>query len=153
MKNITITDKDELVEIIKSIDVCSVGMVDGDKPYVLPFNFAYRDNCIYLHSGKGGRKLDVLNKNDNVSIAFEKDSVLNIRHENVACSYSMKFKSVILSGKALFVDDFDEKVDAMNFIMEHYTGKSFTYNKPAIDNIVIIKVEIEEISGRKRGYE
>lgn len=153
MNNKEITDKKEIEDIINSIPVCHIAIVDNEMPYSLPFNFGYKDNVIYLHSGKGGRKYEILQKNNNICISMERDSILNIRHENVACSYSMKFKSVIIFGKVIFLEDFDEKCTAMNIIMKHYSGRDhFKYNAPAINNVEIYKVEIEKITARKRGY-
>ena len=84
MKNIEITDIREIEAIIKKTRVCHVGMVDGEHPYVLPYNFGYKDKTVYLHSGPGGRKHDILQKNNRVCIAFDIDGELNIRNENVA---------------------------------------------------------------------
>jgi uncharacterized protein len=153
MKNFEITDIKEIEKIISKIPICHVGMVDEDKPYVVAFNFGYKDKSIYLHSAKTGRKIDILRRNNNVCITMESDSVLNIRHEQVACSYSMKFKSVVIEGKLEFVEDYNKKIEAMNIIMSNYTDKhDFTYNEPAINGVEVMKVCIEKITARKRGY-
>lgn len=153
MKNIEITDKAEIEEILKSILICHVAVVDDNLPYVFPMNFGYDNNSIYIHSAPKGRKIDILKKNKNVSISFEKDGVLNIRDKDVACSYSMKFKSVIIFGKVTFIEDFDEKVKALNFIMKQYTKRDdFTYNAPAVNGVAVMKIEIDKLTARKRGY-
>jgi nitroimidazol reductase NimA-like FMN-containing flavoprotein (pyridoxamine 5'-phosphate oxidase superfamily) len=153
MKNIPITNRQEIDELINSIKVCHVGFSDNDTPYVLPFNFGYDNEFVYLHSAKTGRKIQVLKNNNKVCISMQTDSVLNIRDESVACSYSMKFRSVIIDGKVEIIDDINEKCRIMNIIMNHYTGKEdFNYNFPAINNVEIMKVIIENISARKRGY-
>jgi len=152
MKHFEITHFPEIEKIINSVDVCNIAMVDGDKPYVLPFNFGYRDKIIYIHSGPGGRKTTVLKKNNNVCISFERDGELHFVSEGVACSYSMKFRSVIAEGKLQFIEDFDEKVEALNIIMKHYTKKEFEYSSPAVHGVCVMKIVIEKISGRKRGY-
>lgn len=153
MKNIEITDKAEIEEILKSILICHVAVVDDNLPYVFPMNFGYDNNSIYIHSAPKGRKIDILKKNNNVSISFEKDGILNIRDKDVACSYSMKFKSVIIFGKVTFIEDFDEKVKALNFIMKQYTKRDdFTYNAPAVNGVAVMKIEIDKLTARKRGY-
>ncbi|MBN2681739.1 MAG: pyridoxamine 5'-phosphate oxidase family protein [Bacteroidales bacterium] len=152
MKHFKIDFQPEIEAIIKSVNVCHIAMVDGDKPYVLPFNFGYKEQTIYIHSGKGGRKSDILRKNNNVCISFEKDSVLHFVNEGVACSYSMKFRSVIAEGKLHFVETNEEKIEALNIIMKHYTGKEFSYNLPAVEDVCVMKIEISSFSGRKRGY-
>jgi uncharacterized protein len=153
MKNVVIHNRAEIDEVIMSINVCHVAFCEADKPYVIPFNFGYDGEFLYLHSAKTGRKIDIISKNKNVCISFEKDSELNMRHENVACSYSMKFRSVIIEGNIECINEFVEKCRIMNIIMKHYTGKDdFSYNQPAINNVEIMKIHIKSISGRKRGY-
>ena len=124
-------------------------MVDGDKPYVIPMNFGYKDKTIYFHGAPEGQKIDVLHKNNNVCITFDIDHKLRYRDEHVACSWSMRFRSVVLSGKAIFIEDYNEKIDCLNIIMENYSDKKFNYNSPAVKNVKIWKVEINEITGKK----
>ena len=140
------------MNIISCCEVCYVGMVDEDNlPYVLPFNFGIKDDIIYLHSAPEGRKIDILNTKPDVCIAFSTGHELYHQHEQVACSYGMKFKSVLVSGKVSFIEDYDAKIEALNIIMHHYTPREFAYNAPAVNNVKVFKVQIEKISGKKRG--
>ncbi len=145
-------DKREIKEIIDRCEACFIGMVDPDGlPYVLPFNFAYEEGYVYIHSDKVGRKIDVLKANPNVCVAFSSDHKLYFRHETVACSYGMDYRSVLAFGKAEFIYDYDEKVRVMNLIMEKYTRKTFSYNKPAIDNVEVYRVAISKLEGKVSG--
>ena len=149
LKDREIKDFNEIEEILKTAQVCHVGMVDDGKPYVLPMNFGYVENTIYLHSAPDGKKIDILTKNNNVCISFDIDQKLKYRDEHVACSWGMRFRSVVLSGKVFFIEDNVEKINCLNIIMKHYTNKEFSYNLPAVKNVKIWKVEIEEITGKK----
>ena len=40
---------------------------DGNYPYAVPLNFAYKDNKIYFHCATNGHKLDAIKKNSKVS--------------------------------------------------------------------------------------
>lgn len=140
---------EEIEEIINKAMICHVGFADGDKPYVLPFNFGYENRTIYLHTAPEGKKNDILKKNNNICISFDIDSQLYFRNKEVACSYGMKYKSVVLSGKAIPVDNYEEKIRIMNIFMKKYTGEEFKYNAPAIKNVKIYRIETEEISGKK----
>ncbi|OFX19339.1 MAG: hypothetical protein A2033_13705 [Bacteroidetes bacterium GWA2_31_9] len=153
MKNIEITDKAEIEEILKSVPICHIALVDNNLPYVFPMNFGYENNIIYIHSAPTGRKIEIFKKNNAVSISMEKDSELSIRHKEVACSYSMKFRSIIIFGKVQFIEDFEEKINALNLIMRQYTNRNdFTYNAPAVNGVAVMKIEIEKLTARKRGY-
>lgn len=144
----------EIDEIISKCDACYLGMVEeGGIPYVLPFNFGYRDGNLYLHSGPGGKKFDVLSVNNRACAAFSTGHEIRGRHENVACSYFMKYRSVLLHGYIEMIQDYEEKVKALNIIMENYTGKDdFTYNSPAVNNVQTFRLIVEKAEGRSFGY-
>ena len=57
MKSRTITQQAEIEQVINSVDVCHIGMVNLEgNPYVLPFNFGYEEGVLYFHSGPEGKK-------------------------------------------------------------------------------------------------
>ncbi|HNV95506.1 MAG TPA: pyridoxamine 5'-phosphate oxidase family protein [Bacteroidales bacterium] len=147
-----ITRHDELLEVIRKSKVCHVGFVDGDKPYVLAFNFGFDENKIYLHCAKEGHKLNILAKNNNVCVYFDTDHEFFARHEEVACSYRMRYKSVQIMGKAILLNDYEEKVNALKIFMRQYSDRTFEFSKPSVDNVNIICIEIEKMTGRKFEY-
>ena len=147
-----IIELEELVDIIKKCKICHVGMVDGDTPYVLAMNFGYADQAIWLHCAKEGKKIDILKHNNKICIEFDTDHKLFARHEHVACSWRLAYRSVIVQGHALFIDDYDEKVKGLNIFMKNYSDQDFEYSKPSVDNIQIIKIPIESITGRSFEY-
>jgi len=46
-------------------------MIDGDKPYQIPLNYGYKDNSLYIHSARGGKKIDLLRANNLVHFQIE----------------------------------------------------------------------------------
>ena len=44
----------------KQAVICRVAMMDGNLPYIVPFNYGYRDGCIYIHSAPEGKKIDLI---------------------------------------------------------------------------------------------
>jgi len=149
-----ITRQDILRQVIQSCQVCSLAMADENCiPYVLPFNFGTDGQYIWFHSAMTGRKIDILKQNPTVCVIFSNDFELGHRHENVACSYFMKYKSVMINGNVEFVEDSELKKMGMNIIMKHYTGKDdFLYNTPAINNVMVFRLKLDDISGRSYGY-
>ena len=121
------------------------------EPYVLPMNFGYLDGIVYLHSSQDGRKMDILRQNPKVVLAFSTDYILRFQNEEVACSYSMKYRSILIYGQVEFIEDTDAKKEAMNVIMRQYTGKDFPYNMPAIREVCLYKVIPSEVTGRAYG--
>lgn len=152
MKNRKVTLKEELERIILKCDVCNLSMVDGNLPYVIPMNFGYADDKIYFHSSKEGRKIDILRRNTNVCISFSTDHQLRYQSENVACSYSMKYRSVLAKGNVSFIDSMEEKEEALSIIMKNYSDLDFAFNMPAVRDVAVFVVNIETLEGRAYGY-
>ncbi len=145
--------KEEIERIILQCDVCNLAMVDLDNnPYVIPMNFGYEQDVVYLHSAQTGKKMDILAKNRQVSLSFSTDHELRWQSEKVACSYSMKYRSVLASGRVEFIEDLDEKATALNIIMKNYTDGEFTYNDPALRDVAVFRVVLETLEGRAYGY-
>jgi len=94
--------------------------------------------------------LDILGSNNKVCFEFDIDH--RIVKAQDACGWSMNYRSVIGFGKASILDDSEEKITAINTIITRYAGKSLPYSKAKLKDMVIIKVEIESITGKESGY-
>jgi hypothetical protein len=136
-------------DILSRATVCRLGLCDGGRPYVVPLCFGYKDNTLYFHCAGQGKKLDILRKNNNV--CFEVDIDHELIKGKAACEWGMKYKSVIGFGKAVFVEDAELKRKALDVIMKQYAEGTFEYPANAIENIVVIKVEIESMTGKQSG--
>ena len=148
-KDREIEDKQEIEEIIKSASICRLGLSYNDLPYIVPMNFGYKDNCLFFHSAKEGKKLDIIRENSN--ICFEIDIETKIIKNKKPCNWGMEYKSIIGFGHAYIISDFSAKKEALNTIMNNYTTRNFEFNEKAVNSVEIIKVEIQEISGKKSG--
>ncbi len=149
MKTIEIKDKQRVEEIIARCSICYVGITDLEgNPYVIPMNFGYRDGVIYIHSGPTGSCLDMLEQNNRVCITFCSDTELVYQHEQVACSYRMKAQSVICRGSVGFIEDMDDKREALHILMRQYVEREFTYSDPAVRNVKIWEIPIDEVTAK-----
>ena len=147
MKTLQHDDKKLIEEVIRDCDICFIGMADTDgTPYVIPMNFGYQAGTLYLHSAQEGRSISILSRNPRLCVSFCSDRELLYQNEEVACSYRMRAKSVIAWGKVEYVEDFEAKVEALNIIMRQYSDREFKYGAPAVRNVKIWKVELEEVS-------
>ena len=109
MKTIVIEDKQRIESIILQADACFVGITDLEgNPYVVPMNFGYENDTLYLHSGPEGGKIEMLQRNNNVCITFSLGHKLVYQHKQVACSYSMRSESAMCRGKVEFIEDMEE---------------------------------------------
>lgn len=145
-----ITDRKLIESIIHKAAVCRIGLCDQGTPYVVPLSFGYKDNCLYFHSAGEGRKIDVLKRNNHV--CFEVDIDVECVPSETPCKWSVKYLSVIGFGYASFVKGLQEKKEALNIIMDHYSGRSYQYPEEALAKVTIIKVEIDTMTGKRSGY-
>lgn len=142
-----ITDKSEIESIICNSMVCRLGLVDDGSPYIIPLCFGYKDNCLYFHSAKEGRKIEILRRNN--AVCFELDGNLELQVGKAACNWGMKYRSVIGYGRASFIEDPEEKRRALDVIMAQYADGAFEYSEKAFGEALVIKVEIKSMTGKK----
>ncbi|MCK5541376.1 MAG: pyridoxamine 5'-phosphate oxidase family protein [Desulfobacterales bacterium] len=150
IKEKEITDIKGIEEIITKAKVCRLAMSLNDCPYVVPVCFGYKDEIIYFHSAKKGKKVDILKQNNKVCFEFDIDHEL-VESEK-GCNWGMNFKSVIGFGKTYFIENPEEKQKALDIIMQQYTTKHFKFPAKQLNNTLVWKIDIEQITGKKSGY-
>ena len=135
MKTVIIENKEQVEEIISRCDICFVGITDLEgNPYVIPMNFGYQDGVA---------------RNNRVCITFSVDHELVFQHPKVACSYRMRAKSVICRGRVNFIEDPEEKREALNILMRHYSSREFVYSDPAVKNVKIWEIPIDSVTAKE----
>jgi nitroimidazol reductase NimA-like FMN-containing flavoprotein (pyridoxamine 5'-phosphate oxidase superfamily) len=146
-KDKEVNDNTAIEDIIRKARVCRLGLSENGRAYIVPLCFGYKDNNLYFHSAREGKKLDMIKKNNNV--CFE----IDIDHEFVkskeACGYNMKYQSVIGFGKATLIEDIESKRKAFDVIMQNYSDGSFEYPAGALeDTVIVIRVEVESMMAK-----
>lgn len=152
MRTYFIEDQNEIEKIITSCRTCFLGLSDqNNQPYVIPMNFGFSNNVIYLHSGQFGRKWKMMKENPKACVTFMLGDELAYQDEHVACSWRVKSKSVIAEGIIEFVEDYDEKLAILPIIMAQYSDREFKFNEPAVKNVGIFKMKIDRIHAKEFG--
>jgi uncharacterized protein len=153
MKNKVVDSIEEIEKIISKCQFCNVSMVDeNNHPYVVPMNFGYCKGIFYLHSSKIGKKMDILKVHGKVCLSLSTDHELRWQSEEVACSYSMKYRSVLVYGRVEFIEEPEEKIKALNCIMQHYTSLDFRYSEPSVREVAVYRIVVDKMDGRVYGY-
>lgn len=142
-----ITDPAEMEAIIRQSAVCRLGMIDGDRPYVVPLSFGYQDGTLYFHSAQQGHKIDLLKSHPRVCVEF--DRIHETMPAEKACDWSVRFESLIGFGRAEFVEDLDEKRQALDRIMAQYAKGAFSYPEAALKATAVFKVVLERMTGKR----
>lgn len=153
MKTITITDRRQIEDIIRKCPYCTVGMTDKEAQSVhsaheLCLEERYRLLTLGVQKEAKWKWWYGIRKSASISA---KRHELVYMHKQVACSYSMKSRSVICKGKVRFIEDMDEKRRILDMLMKQYTDNECSYAEPAVRNVKIWEVKVDEISCRSFG--
>ena len=58
--------EEKIYEILNKAQICRLGLSNKALPYIIPVNFVYNENSIYIHSSKEGKKIDYIRQNNQV---------------------------------------------------------------------------------------
>lgn len=146
-----ITDRNEIVGILRECDVIRVGFFDEEYPYIVPLSFGINEEggkiFLYFHCATEGKKVSLLKKNDRVCV--EADVFGGYKSSGLETTTA--YKSVIGFGKAEKCDG-EEKVIGLDLIMRHcgYSPeRELLLTCAAFETTAVFKIELEEITGKK----
>ncbi len=146
--NQEIKDKKVLEEILSGAVICRLALMDGDRPYILPFNYGYQDGSIYIHSAPEGKKIDLLGFNNQV--CFEIEHTARIIREDKACGWTTLYRSVVGYGKVEILTDDAGKQRGLEIIMAQHGAPGLTRFDPGnMKRMVILKLSIESLTGKQ----
>ncbi len=155
-KDREITDIEDIKKIVNQAVVCNVAMCHANIPYLIPMNFGFDGEYIYLHSFPEGLKVDILKENPQVCIGVM-ENVEYIPSSESVCQASMKYSSVIIDGKAELLSNKSEKTKGiMCIVQKYYCGISGEEKKSATrliedyyNKLAVFRVKIEKITGKR----
>ncbi len=147
-----INDTGEIESIIALSDVCRLAIANDNTPYIVTMNFGFKggtEPCLYFHSAGKGRKIEMILKNNHV--CFEMDADHELYEGEIGCDWGMKFRSVVGYGDVYILKDKEEKIKGLDCIMAHYSERNdFQYDKRMIEKTTVIRLDITEMTGKKR---
>jgi nitroimidazol reductase NimA-like FMN-containing flavoprotein (pyridoxamine 5'-phosphate oxidase superfamily) len=145
-----ITDQSIIDKILQESEICRIAMVDGSDPYIVPLNYGYADNVIYMHSAPEGRKINLLS--DNNRVCFEIEDKSEIIRKDEPCKWTAKYRSLIGYGRIEIVSDVESKKKGLDIIMRKYGYDGHgEYNEGSVSRMVLLKLKIETITGKQSG--
>ena len=151
-RELEIKDESEIREILDRAKVVHVGMVDGDEPYVVPMNYGYTyldgKLTLYMHGATKGRKLDVMQANPKVF--FEIDCDLEPFEGSVACQYGISYSSVMGRGTAEILENPQDKMAGLTYLMKTQTGKDFEFNERLVSAVSVFRVNVSDFTAKHR---
>ncbi|MDE6277647.1 MAG: pyridoxamine 5'-phosphate oxidase family protein [Muribaculaceae bacterium] len=108
-------------------------------------NYVYDGRCIYLHSAAQVHKIDALRRNPRLSLCVVE------RADIVPDEFTTYFRSVIVFGRARFIEDTEEKVQALKKLAHKYCGDLDATAEIAkfLKVVAIIEISIDRITGKQ----
>ena len=86
-------------------------------------------------------------------MAFQTEIGVELVLNEENCSCGTRYLSVFGRGRVFFISNSKEKIQVLDAIMTKYTKRvSFEYPTEVFDKTLVIKVEIESMTGKKSGY-
>ena len=117
-----IKDKELIDDILNNISYGTLALCSNNIPYSVPINFVQINNNIYYHGAKKGKKMDIIHNNSVASFSVvESYSIIQSyfsSNDNLACPATHFFKSVCIDGEIQLVNNYDEKVLALQGLMQ-----------------------------------
>jgi nitroimidazol reductase NimA-like FMN-containing flavoprotein (pyridoxamine 5'-phosphate oxidase superfamily) len=143
-----ITDQELISRVIQNAQVCRLGLARENIPYILPVSFGYDGEAIYFHTAKEGRKIEFLAANNRLCFEFEHD-VRVITNDSNPCKWTFSFQSVIGYGYDQELTEIPSKIDGLNKVMRHYSGRDWTFSEENLEAIKVWRITIESLTGKQ----
>ena len=110
-------DRESVYEILDEAFVCHVGFVFDGQPYVIPTGYGRVGDELYIHGSAASRMLRTLKEGVDVCVTVTLIDGLVLARS--AFHHSMNYRSVVILGKAVVVEDPAEKMEALRALTDH----------------------------------
>ena len=151
-----IKSKEKIIQFLNDENTGRISSIDEDGyPQIIPMNFVFVDDSIYMHSHTKGEKLDNIRQDSKVG--FEVDRNLEFLPSYFfdpkdASLADTLYISVVIKGKAIIINDVKEKVLALNELMKKYQPEGkydlMNENMEVLRAVAVIKIIPNEINGK-----
>ena len=151
-----IKSKEKIIEFLRSESTGRIASIDlNGFPQIIPMNFVFIDDVIYMHSHIRGEKLENIKRNDKVG--FEVDRSLEFLpsyfFDPVDASLAdTLYISVVMKGTCVIVEDKKEKTLALNGLMKKYQPEGgyepINPEMGVLNEVAVIKVVPTTMRGK-----
>lgn len=166
--------KEFALQLIDNANYGILSLIDVDnQPYGLPLSIVRKEESLYFHSAKGGKKVDSFTPNKSVCVTFvgktnipelfSEEELLNMKADEskgvtlASKVFTTEYESAIVFGSINLVDDEQEATEALRLICEKYTPTKMDYFDLAIKSSLsktnIYHVSIKQISAKRKKYD
>ena len=138
----------EALALLRDGEYGILSIQSEDGAYGVPVNYALVGETIYLHCATEGRKLQLIERNPQVSFCVVGQVSL------LSEQFTTNFQSVILSGQAERVFEEQERRKALQSIVMKYSpehlAEGYRIIDELIDRVAVVAVRIDRFSGKSK---
>jgi uncharacterized protein len=131
---------------------CHVGFAVDGQPFVIPTGYARIGDELYIHGSAASRMLRTLAGGVQVCVTVTLVDGLVLARS--AFHHSMNYRSVVVLGRAVAVEDRDEKLRALNAFTESVIRGRWDTLRPVQENELkqtsVLRVPLNEVSAKVR---
>ena len=151
-----IKSKEKVIEFLSSQQTGRIASIDDNGfPQIIPMNFVFINDAIYMHSHIRGEKLDNIKRNQKVGFEVDKSLEFLPSYFSDPADASLAdtlYISVIIKGNAGIVSDKEEKTNALNGLMEKYQPEGgyepIRSDMDVLKEVEVIKIVPESLRGK-----
>jgi nitroimidazol reductase NimA-like FMN-containing flavoprotein (pyridoxamine 5'-phosphate oxidase superfamily) len=145
-------DREAAYRILDEGFLCHVGFVLDGQPFVIPTSFGRKDDSLYIHGSAASRMLRQMN--EGVPVCVTVTLLDGLVFARSIFNHSMNYRSVVVLGKAMLVNDPGEKIAALRLLSEHIIpgrwADSRQPNERELKATSVLRLPIEEFSAKVR---
>jgi uncharacterized protein len=145
-------DRTTIDAILDEALICHVGFVGNGQPFVIPTIHARDGDVLYLHGSPGSRMLRNLKGGVDLCVTVTLLDALVLARS--VYNHSMNYRSAVVLGRAREVTGRDEKLRAMECVVEHVVpGRWAEARQPSegeIKGTTILALGLDEASAKVR---
>lgn len=151
-----IKSRQKMVEFLNQEHVGRIASIDKSGfPQIIPMNFVFTNDVIYMHSHTRGEKIE--NVKNNNRVGFEVDREIEFlpsyfSSPTDASQADTLYISVVIKGTGTIVENAEEKAMALNALMEKYQPEGryerISSEMKVIDEVAIIKIIPTSMKGK-----
>ena len=145
-------DRAAAYQVLDEGFICHVGFVVDNQPFVIPTGYGRSGDNLYIHGSAASRMLRNLDQGIAVCVTVTLlDGIVLARS---IFNHSMNYRSVVVLGTAVAVEDSAEKLQALRALSEHILPgrweESRQPNERELKATLVMRLPITEYSAKMR---
>lgn len=145
-------DRSVVNRILDEGFICHVGFAIDGQPFVIPTSYGRHDDVLYIHGSAASRMLRSVSAGIPMCVTVTLLDGLVLARS--IFNHSMNYRSVVVLGTGIEIQDREEKLTALRLLSEHIVpgrwNEARQPNEKELKATTIIRLPIQEFSAKVR---